>query len=115
VAGSRQDLVDALIAARARHAERSRTARFAQTAAGLVLLVLAVPLSLVVPELGIPGVLLALRLLADEFDWAARAYGAIAWQWERFRTWFAGRPGPVKALVVVAMSIVAIIIVVLLA
>jgi hypothetical protein len=115
VAASKQDLVDGLIAARARHAERSRTVRAVQTGAGLMLFVLALPLSLVMPELGVPGLLFALRLLADEYDWAARAYAAIAWQWERFRTWFASRSGAVKALVLVATSIVAIVIIALLA
>jgi hypothetical protein len=111
---SKQDLVDGLIAARARHGERSRSARLAQTATGFVLLVVATPLSLVVPEFGIPGVLFALRLLADEYDWAARAYASVAWRWERFRAWFAARPGAVKALVVVAASIVILILVALL-
>jgi hypothetical protein len=115
VTTSRQDLVDGLIAARDRHAERSRTARAAQTGAGFVLAAVALPLSAVLPELGIPALLLALRLLADEYDWAARAYAAIAWQWERFRTWFASRSGAVKALVLVATSIVAIVIIALLA
>ena len=115
MATSKQDLVDGLIAARSRHAHRSRTVRATQTGAGLVLLAVAVPLSIVVPELGVPGLLFALRLLADEFDWAARAYASVAWQWDRFRTWFAARPGPVKALVVLALSLVAIVLVVALA
>jgi hypothetical protein len=106
VATSRQDLIDGLIASRARHGERSATARAVQTGAGLLLLVIAIPVSIVVPELGVPGLLFALRLLADEFDWAARAYGTVAWQWERFRTWLASRSAPVKVLVVLAMSIV---------
>jgi hypothetical protein len=115
VATSREDLFDGLVAARARHAERSRGARVAQVLAGLALLVVGIPLSVVVPELGIPGVLFGLRLLADEYDWAARAYASIAWRWERFRTWFLARPGPVKVLVVLAMSIVAIALLALLA
>jgi hypothetical protein len=115
VATSRQDLVDGLIAARARHAERSRGARIAQMLAGLALLAVGIPLAIVVPEFGIPGLLLGLRLLADEYDWAAHAYGSIAWRWERFRTWFLARPGPVKVLVVLAMSIVAIALLALLA
>jgi hypothetical protein len=111
VAASRQDLMDGLIAARSRHASRSRAARVAQAAVGLVLLVLAVPLSIVLPELGVPGLLFALRLLADEFDWAARGYATVAWQWERFRTWLATRSAPVKVLVILAMSIVVLILI----
>jgi hypothetical protein len=115
MATSKQDLVDGLIAARSRHADRSRGARIAQTAAGLVLLAVALPLSIVVAELGVPGLLFALRLLADEYDWAARAYATIAWRWERFRVWFAARSGAVKALVLLATSVVALVIVALLA
>lgn len=107
---SRRDLLDGLIAARARHGDRSPAARFAQVAGGLVMLLLALPLAIVVPELGVPLLLLALRLLADEFDWAARAYATVAWRWERFRGWFAARSWPQKALVVAALSVVALII-----
>ena len=115
MATSPQDLFDGLVAARARHAERSRGARAAQIGAGLLLFGLAIPLSVVVPELGVPGILLGLRLLADEYDWAAHAYAAIAWRWERFRAWFAGRSGPVRVVVVLATSAVAIVLVILLA
>lgn len=114
MATSRQDLIDGLIASRARHGRRSASARVAQAGAGFVVLVIAIPLSIVLPELGIPGLLYALRLLADEFDWAARAYGSVAWQWERFRTWLASRSGPVKLLVVAAMSVVVLVLLVVL-
>ena len=112
---SKQDLVDGLIAARARHADRSRAARLTQITAGFVLLVVAVPLSLVLPEFGIPGMLFALRLLADFYDWAARAYASVAWRWERFRTWFAARPGAIRALLLIATSVVILVIIALLA
>jgi hypothetical protein len=112
---SRQDLVDGLIAARARHAHRGLGIRAAQVAAGLALLVVAVPLSVLVVELGVPALLLSLRLLADEFDWAARAYASVAIRWERFQAWFMTQNGAVKALVLVATSIVAIVLVVALA
>jgi hypothetical protein len=112
---SQQDLVDGLIAARARHADRGPGIRAAQIGAGLSLLVVAIPLSVLVAELGVPALLLALRLLADEFDWAARAYAAVAVRWERFQTWFAARNGAVKVLVLLATSIVAIVLVVALA
>jgi hypothetical protein len=110
-----QDLVDGLIAARARHAHRGLGIRAAQIAAGLALLVVAVPLSILVVELGVPALLLALRLLADEFDWAARAYASVAVRWERFREWFTARNVAVKALVLIATSIVAIVLLIALA
>jgi hypothetical protein len=115
-ATSRQDLIDGLIAARARHPpDRGRGARIGQAALGFVLLVVAVPLTALVVELGVPLLLIALRVLADEFDWAARAFGTVAWQWERFRAWLAAQPGAVRSLVIIATSIVAIVIIALLA
>jgi hypothetical protein len=112
---SQQDLVDGLIAARARHAHRGAGTRIAQVAAGLVLLVVAAVLSVLVLELGVPLLLLALRLLADELDWAARAYASVAVRWERFRGWLARQSGAVRSLVVLATSIVAIALIVALA
>jgi hypothetical protein len=115
-AASRQDLVDGLIAARARHPpDRGRSARIGQAVLGLVLLVVAVPLTVLAVELGVPLLLIALRILADEFDWAAQAFGTVAWQWERFRAWLARQPGAVRSLMIIATSIVAIVVVVLLA
>jgi hypothetical protein len=115
VATSRQDLVDGLIAARARHAHRSPAVRAAQVLAGLVLLVLGAAMAIVLPEAGVPSLLIALRVLADEFDWAARAYGSIAWQWERLRAWLVTQPGGVRALVILAGSLVAIVLIAILA
>lgn len=105
---SRQDLVDGLIAARARHAHRGAGIRIAQVAAGLVLLVLGAVLSVLIVEFGVPLLLLALRLLADEFDWAARGYASVAIRWERFREWLSQQSGATRSLVILATSIVAI-------
>jgi hypothetical protein len=38
-----------------------------------------------VPELGFPLLLLGLRLLSLEYDWAARLYAPVARAWSRLR------------------------------
>ena len=48
------------------------------TLAGAILLV---PL----PELGLPLLLFGLRLLALQFEWAARAYTPVARLWDRLK------------------------------
>ena len=59
---------------RERHRERSVLVRAGVVVAGGAVSVFAAPLSLVVPELGLPLLLFGLRLLALEFDRAARLY-----------------------------------------
>ena len=49
---------------------------------GLLGAVLLVPL----PELGLPLLLVGLRLLALEYEWAARAYVPVARFWGRVKT-----------------------------
>lgn len=51
----------------------------------------AFPLVIVPPELGIPALLLALRLLAVEFDWAARSYAWVVGRWGRVTAWHRAR------------------------
>ncbi len=48
---------------------------------GLAGAVLLVPL----PELGLPLLLVGLRLLALEYEWAARAYVPVARFWDRVK------------------------------
>ena len=49
--------------------------------AGLIGIVLVVPL----PELGLPLLLVGLRVLALEYEWAARAYVPVARLWDRLK------------------------------
>jgi hypothetical protein len=109
---SRQDLADGLIAARARHAHRGLGIRGAQTVTGFVLLVAGAVLSVLLAEAGVPLLLLALRLLADEFDWAARGYASVATRWDEIRAWLAERNIVVRTLVLNALTIVAILVLV---
>jgi hypothetical protein len=63
------------------------------------------------PELGVPGLLVALRLLAVEADWAARAYAWTDWRFSQVRDWFhrqsrAARAAMVTGLLLVAVALV---------
>jgi hypothetical protein len=77
--------------------------RILMAAVGLVAAIVSVPVVVVLPELGVPLLLLALRLLAVEFDWAARSYAWVLWRWEQAKAWYAGASAPVRALVVLVL------------
>lgn len=62
---------------REEHQKRSIFARAGIVVAGGAVSIFATPLSLPAPELGLPLLLFGLRLLALEFDWAARLYVRI--------------------------------------
>ena len=93
-----------LEAARERHRERSILARTLAVAgggfAGLVGAVLVLPL----PELGLPLLLTGLRLLALEYEWAARAFVPVARLWDRVKALsFAWKVG-IAAVAVLAIA-----------
>src|SRR3954452_24075854 len=73
---------------RARHQERPLAIRVLAGAAGALLGLAGIVLVLPPPEAGIPALLGGLRLLALEFDWAARAQGWVDARWAQFRAWF---------------------------
>lgn len=77
--------------------------RILVSAVGLVAAMVAVPVVVVLPELGVPLLLLALRLLAVEFEWAARSYTWVIWRWGQAKTWYTGAAAPVRALVVLVL------------
>ena len=76
-----------------------------------VLLVASVPLVIVLPEGGIPALLVALRLLAVEVDWAARAYAWIDWRFVQARNWFQRQPRAIRAVLVLGLVAVAVVLV----
>lgn len=92
-----------------RRAGRARPAavRVLVAAGGVVAGVAAVPLVVVLPELGVPLLLVALRLLAVEFDWAARAYAWVIWRWGQAKAWYRGASAGVRALVIVVLLAIA--------
>jgi hypothetical protein len=67
-------VLERVLAQRERHRGRSIFVRAGVVVAGGAVSVFAAPLSVVVPELGLPLLLFGLRLLALEFDRAARLY-----------------------------------------
>lgn len=89
---SREEIAARVAAQRERHIARPLIVRIGVTvgggALGLTSLVLLIPL----PEGGVPMLLIALRLLALEFDWAARSYAWVSWRWEQFRARWRSRP-----------------------
>ena len=90
--------------ARDRHQARSPGRRLVVLAGGWAAGVLGVVLVLPVPELGLPLLVVGLRLLALRHDWAARAYLPVARVWARLKA----LPAPAKlALGVAAAAIVA--------
>jgi hypothetical protein len=111
VATGREDAVASVYARRARHRAKSLPVRVVWAATGLVVFVASIPLIVVAPELGLPLVLVALRMLALEFDWAAKAYARIEWRWRRFRTWWRGRSRALRAAVILGAIAVVIAIV----
>jgi hypothetical protein len=74
-----------LAEARDRHRGRSRGTRLATVSGGWLAGGASVLLLVPVPELGFPLLLLGLRLLALEYDWAARAYAPVARAWSRLK------------------------------
>lgn len=82
---------------------RPAALRIVKTAVGMVAALGAVPLVVVLPELGVPLLLLALRLLAVEFDWAAHTFAWVIWRWERTKAWYHGASAGVRALVVLVL------------
>ena len=86
---------------------RPAVLRILAAAVGLFAAIVALPIVVVLPELGVPLLLLALRLLAVEFDWAARSYAWVIWRWEQTRAWYRAAAVPVRALVVLILLVLA--------
>ena len=77
--------------------------RFLLAAVGLLAAIAAAPLVVVLPEIGVPLLLVALRLLAVEFDWAAHGYAWVMWRWGQAKSWYHGASAPLRALVVLVL------------
>ncbi len=55
---------------------------------GGLLFAASIPLIVLLPEAGIPALLVALRLIAVEADWAAKGYAWTDWRFTQLRHWF---------------------------
>ena len=74
-----------LQAARERQRQRSRAARVLTVLGGGLVGLLGAVLLLPLPELGLPLLLVGLRVLALEYEWAERAYVPVARLWQRLK------------------------------
>jgi hypothetical protein len=101
--GSRDAALQRVMEQRSIGRTRPPALRILMAAAGLAAAIVAVPLVVVVPELGVPLLLVALRLLAVEFDWAARSYAWVIWRWGQAKARYHGASAPVRALVVLVL------------
>lgn len=75
---ARDEVLEGVLARRGRHRERSVFVRAGVVVVGGAVGLFAALLSVVAPEVGLPLLLFGLRLLALEFDWAARLYARVA-------------------------------------
>ena len=80
-----EDVRARLQASRERQRQRSRAARILTVLGGGLVGLLGAVLLLPLPELGLPLLLAGLRVLALEYEWAARAYVPVARLWERLK------------------------------
>lgn len=104
---AREDALARVLEHRERGRRRPPALRAVLAVLGTLLLVACVPLVVLLPEIGVPALLVALRLLAVEADWAARAYAWIDWRFNQARDWFHRQAGPVRGAVLVALLAVA--------
>ena len=82
---ARDAALSRVFAYRERGQARPMPVRAALAVFGGVLLVASIPMIVLLPEVGIPALLIALRLLAVEADWAARAYAWTDWRFAQMR------------------------------
>lgn len=74
----RDEVLERVFERRERHQDRSIFVRVGVVTAGGAVSLFAALLSVITPEFGLPLLLFGLRLLALEFDWAARLYTKVA-------------------------------------
>jgi hypothetical protein len=97
-----------VLAYRERGRARAMPIRVAFAVLGVALLVVSVPLIVALPELGVPALLVALRLLAVEADWAARAYAWTDWRFTQLQNWFHRQSRLARAAIVIGLLVVAV-------
>ena len=91
------------------HQRRSILTRIGFALAGCLISVVGAVLLVLLPELGLPILLVGLRLLAYKFYWAARAYAWVAALAERFRGWYRSLPLSTRRSVVAAIVLLALV------
>ncbi|WP_186245794.1 hypothetical protein [Mycobacterium simulans] len=96
-----------VLAYRERSQARPMPVRATLAVIGGALLVSCIPLIVLLPEAGIPALLVSFRLLAVEIDWAARAYAWTDWRFTQMRDWFHRQSGLVRAAILTGLLLVA--------
>jgi hypothetical protein len=110
--GTRDDALARVLAYRTRGRARAMPVRASLAVLGGVLLVASVPLTVLLPEFGIPALLIAFRLLAVEALWAARAYAWTDWRFAQMQHWFHRQSRVVRTVIVAGLILLAVAIVV---
>ena len=75
---------------------------------GGLLFVASIPLIVLLPELGIPALLVAFRLLAVEADWAARGYAWTDWRFTQLLDWFHRQSRLARVAILTGLLLVAV-------
>ncbi|VBA58477.1 hypothetical protein [Mycobacterium attenuatum] len=104
---TRDESLSRVLAYRERGRSRPMVVRASQAVLAGALLVAAIPLIVLLPELGIPALLVAFRLLAVEAEWAARAYAWTDWRFTQARVWLHRQSAVVQAAVIVGLLLIA--------
>ncbi|EUA06411.1 hypothetical protein I546_5421 [Mycobacterium kansasii 732] len=97
---TRDEALSRVLAYRERGRSRPTVVRVSLAVLAGALLIASIPLIVLLPELGIPALLVAFRLLAVEADWAARAYAWTDWRFTQARAWLHRQSGFVQAAVI---------------
>jgi hypothetical protein len=105
---SRDDALARVLAYRERGRARAMPIRAVLAVLGGALLVASIPLIILLPEAGIPALLVAFRLLAVEADWAARAYAWTDWRFAQLHSWFQRQSRSARTAIVVVLLLVAV-------
>ncbi|MFZ5872329.1 MAG: hypothetical protein ACOYXW_17615, partial [Actinomycetota bacterium] len=100
---TREEALARVLAHREHGRSRPAATRVVLAGLGALLVLASVPLVVVLPEFGIPALLVALRLLAVEADWAAKAYAWTDWRFTQARDWFHRQSQPVRGVVVIGL------------
>jgi hypothetical protein len=96
-----------VLAYRERGRARGMPVRLTIAVFGGTLLIVSIPMIVLLPEFGIPALLVAFRLLAVEADWAARAYAWTDWRFCQVRDWFHRQSRPARTAIVIGLLLVA--------
>jgi hypothetical protein len=104
-----------VLAYRERWQARAMPLRVTLAVVGGVLLIVSIPMIVLLPEFGIPALLVAFRLLAVEANWAARAYAWTDWRFSQMRHWFHRQSRLVRAVILSGLLLAAVAIVVVFA